>query len=95
MPSYPTADESRDRLHRAGWSLGEIAFGPLAAEVWQVDGQNGENRLLARGRTQSEAWWCACLQAREVGRRGARHDDLVLAVALACWCGESRCRTIA
>jgi hypothetical protein len=67
MPSYPTVDESRDRLHRAGWSLGEIAFGPRGAEVWPVDGQNGENRLLARGRTQSEAWWHACLQAREAG----------------------------
>jgi hypothetical protein len=27
MPSYPTVDESRDRLHRAGWSVGETAFG--------------------------------------------------------------------
>jgi hypothetical protein len=62
-PSYPFVDESRDRLHRAGWSLGEIAFGT----TWQVDGSNGENRILARGRTQREAWWRACLQAREVG----------------------------
>jgi hypothetical protein len=60
-------DDARDRLHRAGWSLGEIASGPLGAEVWQVDGSNGENRLRARGRTQSEAWWRACVQAREVG----------------------------
>jgi hypothetical protein len=25
MPTFPTVDESRDRLHRAGWSVGEIA----------------------------------------------------------------------
>jgi hypothetical protein len=31
MPSYPTVDEPRDRLRRAGWSLGEIAFGPPPA----------------------------------------------------------------
>jgi hypothetical protein len=67
MPNYPTVDESRDRLHRAGWSLGEIAFGPLCAQVWQVDGHNGENRLVAHGRTQGEAWWRDCLQAREAG----------------------------
>ena len=37
--AYLTVDESRDRLHRAGWSLGEACFGAL----WQVDGSNGEN----------------------------------------------------
>jgi hypothetical protein len=37
--TYPPVDESRDRLHRAGWSLGEACFGA----VWQVDGANGEN----------------------------------------------------
>jgi hypothetical protein len=57
---YPTVDESRDRLHRAGWSLGESAFGP----TWQVDGSNGENRLLATGASQEEAWWRACCQSR-------------------------------
>jgi hypothetical protein len=24
MSTYPTVDESGDRLHRAGWSVGEI-----------------------------------------------------------------------
>jgi hypothetical protein len=38
---------------------------------------------LATGAETFEAW------------RERDHDDLVLAVALACWCGESRCRTIA
>ena len=49
---YPSVDESRDRLHRAGWSLGETCFG----STWQVDGVNGENRLLATGYSQAEAW---------------------------------------
>jgi hypothetical protein len=30
----------RDRLHRAGWSLGETCCG----QRWQVDGENGEKR---------------------------------------------------
>jgi hypothetical protein len=43
MPSYPPVDESRDRLHRAGWPLGEACFG----RRWQVDGSNGEGRISA------------------------------------------------
>jgi hypothetical protein len=39
MPSYPSVDESRDRLRRTGWSLREACFG----QRWQVDGGNGEN----------------------------------------------------
>ena len=45
----PGVDECRDRLRRAGWSLGETCFGA----TWQVDGANGENRLLAAGMTQA------------------------------------------
>jgi hypothetical protein len=63
MPTFPSVDESRDRLHRAGWSVGEIA----TATRWQVDGRNGENLSQAGGRSQAEAWWRACEQARAVG----------------------------
>ena len=31
MPTYPTVDEFLDRLHRAGWSIGDMAFGPEGA----------------------------------------------------------------
>jgi hypothetical protein len=44
MPIYPTVGELRDRLHRAGWSLGETCFG----QRWQVDWANGG--------CQAEAW---------------------------------------
>jgi hypothetical protein len=64
MPSYAPVDESRDRLHRPGWSVGETCFG----QRWQVDGSNGENRLLASGASQTEAWYRATVQARELGR---------------------------
>ena len=45
-------DEARDRLRRAGWSLGETVW----ASAWQIDGRNGENMLLVHGSTQAEAW---------------------------------------
>jgi hypothetical protein len=61
--SYAPVEECRDCLHRAGWSLGECCFGAL----WQVDGSSGEDRLLATGATQAQAWWRACVLAREVG----------------------------
>jgi hypothetical protein len=69
---YPGVDESRDRLHRAGWSVGEAAFGP----AWVVTGTNGENRLHASAATQAEAWWRACEQAREVGLLAPRRSPL-------------------
>ena len=64
---YPTIDESLDRLHRAGWSVGDSAFGTGHALVWTVSGTNGENRVQSYGRTRAEAYWRACVQAREVG----------------------------
>jgi hypothetical protein len=36
---YPPVDDPRDRLRRAGWSLGAACLG----QSWQVDGGNGEN----------------------------------------------------
>lgn len=66
-PRYPDVDESRDRLHRAGWSLGETCYG----ERWHVDGRIGENVILARGTSQAEAWYQATLQTRELGMLAA------------------------
>jgi hypothetical protein len=56
-------DEIRDRLHRAGWSLGETCWG----SSWQIDGRNGENGLLVHGSTQTEAWQRAVEFARSLG----------------------------
>jgi hypothetical protein len=62
-PACPSVDESLDRLRRAGWSVGDT----VNASGWLVTGTNGENRIHAEGRTRAEAWWNACVQAREVG----------------------------
>jgi hypothetical protein len=69
--AYPSVDKSRDRLRRAGWSLGEACCGA----PWRVDGANGENRLLATGATQSAAWWRACVLAREAGMLAAARAE--------------------
>jgi hypothetical protein len=63
MPSYPGVDESRERLHRAGWSVGEVA----TARRWWVSGSNGENLRSVSGHSQAEAWWRAREQAQAVG----------------------------
>ena len=62
-PAYPSVDESLDRLRRAGWSVGHVG-GPAG---WMVSGGNGENAVNATGATLAEAYWRACVQARELG----------------------------
>jgi hypothetical protein len=66
MSPYPTADESRARLLFFGWSVGETG----GASTWLVTGTNGDHVIHAEGRTQSEAWWRACVQARAMGLLG-------------------------
>jgi hypothetical protein len=61
---YPPAEESRERLHRAGWSVGEVA---TAGGKVLVTGTNGENAVSASGATPDEAWHSACQQAVAVG----------------------------
>jgi hypothetical protein len=64
VSDFPNLDESFDRLHRAGWSVGDIATGA----DWLVTGTDGENVIDARrGDTQAAPWWRACEQARAVG----------------------------
>jgi hypothetical protein len=58
-----TVDECHERLHAAGWSLGEAMFG----DRWFVDGTNGENIIQASGLTQKEAWSRAVEQAQSLG----------------------------
>jgi hypothetical protein len=71
VSTLPSVDESFDRLHRAGWSVGEFA----AATAWIVSGRNGENLLEARGGTQAVAWWRAGQQARAVGMLARASGD--------------------
>jgi hypothetical protein len=58
-----TPDTVLDRLHRAGWTVGEVRCGC----TWLVSGHNGENLIRATGATQALAWQQACDQAELVG----------------------------
>jgi hypothetical protein len=50
-------DESLDRRHRAGWSIGDTAFGSKLLAL-QVSGSNGEN-LVASGFNFAATEWRA------------------------------------
>jgi hypothetical protein len=69
--ALPSVNESFDRLHRAGWSIGESA----GAIVWLVTGTNGENVICAEGSSQAEAWYRATLQAEVVGMLAPSQRD--------------------
>jgi hypothetical protein len=51
VSTYRSIEECRDRLHRAGWSIGEVA----ASTVWIITGTNGDNMIKAEGKSQAEA----------------------------------------
>ena len=52
-----------ERLHRAGWSIGEVG----TSAGWHVTGTNGENVIRANAPTQAAAWRLGCEQAAAVG----------------------------
>jgi hypothetical protein len=67
----PSVDAILERLHRAGWSIGDVAFQYEGGRVvWLVSGLNGENLIRAEGSTRAAAWWAACRQAEAVGMLG-------------------------
>jgi hypothetical protein len=68
--SFPSAEESLTRLHRAGWSVNCTRFLSAHGPIWIVSGYNGENQVLTASATRDEAWWHACIQARSVGMLG-------------------------
>jgi hypothetical protein len=76
VTAYPSSDESFARLHKAGWSVGDVAVLTPAGKRWLVTGTNGENAIRAEGVTQAEAWWRACQQADAVGMLGRQTSSL-------------------
>src|SRR5689334_19960144 len=65
---YPPVEESMGQLHRAGWSVGDVAFEAEGGGlVWVVSGSNGENLIHASGPTPAVAWHRAAEQARAPG----------------------------
>jgi hypothetical protein len=58
-----------ERLHRAGWSIGEVG----TTRGWLVTGSNGENVIRAVVRALAEAWRQACEQAGALGMLSDEH----------------------
>jgi hypothetical protein len=58
-----------ERLHRSGWSIGEVG----TSQEWVVTGTNGENVIRACGATLADAYRQACEDAAAVGMLS---DDL-------------------
>lgn len=61
-------DLCQDRLHSAGWSVGECTFILVnRALVWLVTCTRAGHTLRATVPTQAEAWEEACRQAEALG----------------------------
>ncbi len=68
MSYYPTVDTIAARLHREGWSVGDVAVRYPTGCVWVVSGQRDGRWVVAEGKTQEEAWGNARFSAS--GGRG-------------------------
>lgn len=63
MPTYPTVDESLDRLHRDDWGIGDAVAGRAVrrqpGQAWEGKGEDVNNpaeACLICGEPKSEAW---------------------------------------
>lgn len=65
---WTATEQELKRMHRAGWSTGELQ---LSDGTWFVSGTNGKNVIDARAATQTEAWRQAA-QAKLMGMLSAR-----------------------
>ena len=63
--TFPSVDESADRLRRVGWSAGDMK---LLSGAWLVSATNRKNIIHARGDSQAQAWQRAVEAARTCAR---------------------------
>ena len=62
-----TVDACLARLHRAGWSVGDVRLSGTSGPLWLVTGTRGEHFIRAEGLTQTDAWHNACERAQAAG----------------------------
>ena len=68
MPELSDPSEFFQRMHCAGWSIGEAAFDYAdGRRVWVVSGTKDGHTMIATARTQRDAWREACRLAEELG----------------------------
>lgn len=63
MSYHPTVDTIAARLHREGWSVGDMAVKYSGGWVWVVSGQRHGRWVVADGTDQSAAWRKYCKKA--------------------------------
>ena len=69
MLTYPSVEESRQRLERAGWSAEvELWTFPVSGPRYRVVVCRGGRAVSGDGDSAAEAWWQAGEQAEAVGR---------------------------
>jgi hypothetical protein len=64
MSYHPTVDTIAARLHREGWSVGDVAVKYPTGCVWVISAQRDGRWVVAEGRTQEEAWRAAANRAK-------------------------------
>jgi hypothetical protein len=61
-------------LHKAGWSIGDTAFGGPGGLTWLVYGTQGGYELRAENSVRTEAWEEACRRLFLLGERRGRQE---------------------
>jgi hypothetical protein len=56
MSYFPTVDTLAARLHREGWSTGDVAVNYPSGRLWVVSGQRAGRWIVAEGQSQTAAW---------------------------------------
>ena len=56
MSYYPIVDAIAARLHREGWSMGDVAVKYPDGWVWVVSGQRSGQWIGVEGPSQTAAW---------------------------------------
>jgi hypothetical protein len=68
VETYPSAQESIQRLIRSGWTMCQLTYeGNSGYVVWEVSGSNGENQISILGASPEEAWHRAVEAAAACG----------------------------
>jgi hypothetical protein len=65
-----TIDACQAHLHAKGFSIGDMAVRSTRGTMWAVFAHRGNERLVARARTQSAAWREAVRIARSTNGVG-------------------------
>ena len=64
-----STNDDYNRLHSAVWSIGDVCYLDNGRRVWMVYAHRGEQKIVAKAPTQTEAWRRACTMAAKIERQ--------------------------